>query len=99
MGTLHSILTELGIEYPAMHGDPEYLRHGDWISDQVFQPVSGQAYEVVFRQSPEAGRDALLVKRVRTDAASPEEWYDLDSGATLSSALHELPVVAFRPLV
>ncbi|MBI1891927.1 MAG: hypothetical protein HYS18_14870 [Burkholderiales bacterium] len=98
MSTLHGILTELGIERPALHADPEFMGHTDWISDLSFHPLPGHIYEVAFGQSPITDRDDLVIKRVRTDAASPGQWVDADTAALLPSSLREMPIVAFRAL-
>ena len=99
MATLHGILAELGIEPPAMHPERDASHHTDWITDEEFAPIEGKAYELAFGKILHAGEERPLIKRVRIDGPTRDNWFDLDAGRPLDSDLHAFNVRAFRKLV
>ena len=98
MNTLHSLLAELGIESPALHGQGDNPYVSQWVVDEPFIPELGHSYEITYGKVPLAGEERHVVKKVRIDGTDPGHWFDLDADAPLASHWQELPVKGFRPL-
>lgn len=94
MATLHGILAELGITSPER--EPQHASH--WVVDEDFTPEPGKSYELAFGRIPFAGEYRQVLKQVRIDGPSRNDWFDLDEQTPLDLELHEYPVKAFRPL-
>src|SRR6478609_7251785 len=97
MATLHGILAELGIENPAMHPERE-MEHetshasadeGDWITDEKFMPVFGKSYQLIFAKLNFDGQQRHVLKRIRADGPTPDQWFDLNAGEPLEKDLRE----------
>lgn len=98
MGTLHTILNELGIENPVMHPDREPGHQTGWIVDEAFEPVVGKIYQVAFGRVP-FGRELRNVMRtLRIDGPEPERWFDVDEGRYLEQGVNIYSIKAFRQI-
>jgi hypothetical protein len=100
---MHGILAELGIEAPFMH--PERQMHGaqehgqsQWVVDQAFAPAVGRSYEIAYGAIPYGGQTRTVIKRIRVDGPSADDWIDLDTGQPLDRELQDYAVRGFRPL-
>ncbi len=93
MATLHGILAELGLENPIMHPEREPGHISDWIVDQEFVPLVGNTYELVFGSG-----DKGILKNIRIDGTTPDQWIDLGEGKPLDPALHAFDVKAYRQI-
>lgn len=106
MATLHGILAELGIEHPTMHPEreahhevsPDIDAAGGWIVDEEFAPVVGRTYQLAFGRIPFGGEHKPVLKSVRIDGATPDQWFDIDEERRLDQALHAFPVKAYRQI-
>jgi hypothetical protein len=95
MALLHGILAELGIEKPAPLGD-DALVAPDWIKDRKFDPVEGTTYELAFTRIPASAEQGHVLKRVRIDGPTVEDWFDLERQAPLERELYAYAIKAFR---
>lgn len=98
MGTLHSILAELGIDNPVMHPEREPGHETGWIEDENFEPIIGRTYQIAFGRVP-FGRELKNVMRtLRIDGPEPEQWFDVNEGKYLEKGLNLHSVKAYRQL-
>lgn len=98
MASLHGILAELGIENPVMHPEREASHVSDWVLDLQFHPQTGHSYELAFGKVLFNGEHQPVVRRVRIDGPTPDQWFDLDEQAPLDRELQLSPVRAFREI-
>jgi hypothetical protein len=98
METLHGILTELGVEDPDMHPEREAPHQSRWIVDQPFVPTIGKSYELAFGKIFLGGESRHVIRRVRVDGTSPDNWIDLNEGKPLDKDLQLFRVKAHRSI-
>lgn len=96
MTRLGSILGEPGMDNPPIPPEPD-IGPG-WIVQQEFRPEQGKSYELAFGRILCGGEYRQVLKRVRIDGPTPNDWFDLDEDAPLDLELHDFPVKAFRLL-
>jgi hypothetical protein len=99
MVSLHGILAELGLEpsaRPAQHPDPAL--DGQWTTEPRFDPIEGASYELAFTRIPVRDNARPVIKRVRIDGPSAEDWFDLEAQRPLDRALYAYTVKAYRRL-
>lgn len=94
MTPMHGILADLGSAQ--LHG--ELAHHGDWITHPRFEPETGRSYELVFSRIPPCSDEPAVIKRVRIDGPTADDWFDLDQQRPLERALYAYAVKAWRPL-
>lgn len=97
MATLHGILSGLGIETP-MQSTPDPAHDANWVTDGHFDPVEGGSYALAFARIPHKADEPRVIRRVRIDGPTIEEWFDLDRRMPLERALYAYAVKAYRPL-
>jgi hypothetical protein len=96
MGTLHSILVELGLEDPEMHQKWDFSPEAGWVSGEGFVPVEGKSYDLAYGKIFHEGEQRHVVRKVRIDGLMPEQWIDIDTGRALDRELQAFPVKAYR---
>ena len=94
MTNLHGFFAELGIEAPRLH--PEREHADEWSDETPFVPQRGETYDIAYGRLTLDGKMEPVVRRVRIDGKSPNQWYDLDGEHVLDPALQALPVQAYR---
>lgn len=98
MPGLHTLLSRLGFPKPIPHPERGTPGASDWVVDEAFHPEPGQSYELAFGRIPFAGEYRQVLKRVRIDGPTRNDWFDLDERAALDLELHDFPVIAYRVL-
>lgn len=98
MTTLHSILAELGIENPVMHSehDTGTPHVNQWVVGEKFSPETGKSYEIAFGRVPFNGQETQVVRRIRADSPSPQDWIDLETHRPMDRGLYAYTVKAYR---
>lgn len=96
MALLQSILAELGLEKPATLDRSTLEEQPHWVTGHKFVPVEGASYELAFARIPANEEDDYLIKRVRIDGPTVEDWFDLDLQRPLERALYAYAVKAFH---
>lgn len=98
MATLHGILSELGLENPAMHPEREVGHKPQWVLDETFIPIIGKSYDITYGKIVFRGEHKHVIKRIRVDGPTPESWVDLGTGKPLDAELHGYAVKGFRAI-
>lgn len=96
MTTLRTILAELGLKKAVPHFGSAST--GGWVSRPRFDPVEGACYELAFTPIPMREDSEPVIKRVRIDGPSAEDWFDLDTRRPLDRSLYAFAVKAYRRL-
>lgn len=94
MTRLQGILAALGSA--RLHG--ELAHDGDWTTHPRFEPEAGRSYELVFSRIPPCSDEPAVIKRVRIDGPTADDWFDLDEQRPLERALYAYAVKAWRLL-
>mgnify|MGYP005758284231 CR=1 FL=1 len=98
MAILRGILAGIGLDQ--QQGLQERHHHAEedkWITHPRFEPVEGERYLLAFSRIPPQG-EAPVIKRVRVDGPTIEDWIDLDEQRPLDRALYAYAVKAWQPL-
>ncbi|HVL77358.1 MAG TPA: hypothetical protein VM406_15195 [Noviherbaspirillum sp.] len=97
MANLRGILAGFGLERSGMHAGSDDHHDDNWITRPRFEPVEGGHYLLAFSRIPAQG-EPPVIKRIRVDGPTVEDWIDLDEQRPLDRALYAYAVKAWRPL-
>ena len=94
MTTSRGILAKLGLENPPMPAGLAPDAH--WTTEPRFSPVEGTCYELAFTHIPMREQMRPVIKRVRVEGPTIEDWVDLDTERPIERRLYAYAIKAYR---
>jgi hypothetical protein len=91
-------LTNLGLSSAGLVPLQRQTQEPKWITERAFVPEVGGSYEVSFGKIHYRGREGHVTAKLRINGLAPSDWFDIDEGAPLDSALAQCVVQAFRAI-